>query len=89
MEDQRAQLGESGQRLEPRPAVGAQVEVAHLGQLLEQRQVAEVQTKRDRAYFAGPSDDGRGVGVVVARVPEPAVGFDCLDQRRWEVGRLG
>ena len=34
------------------------------------------------------ADDGRGVGVVVARVPEPAVCLDRFDQRRWKTGRF-
>src|SRR5437763_17046399 len=34
------------------------------------------------------ADDGRGVGVVVACVPEPTVRLDRFDQRRWKTNRF-
>jgi hypothetical protein len=65
------------------------VEIAHARQLGQQGEVAEVETESARLHLACASDSGRGVGVGVARVPEPAVGLDGLDERRRKaVGRL-
>src|SRR2546430_12180001 len=46
-EDERTQLREPRNRVEWRSAVGAKVEVAHVGQLLEQGEVTKVETKSD------------------------------------------
>ena len=85
-EDERAQLLEPRQRLQRWPAVGEQVEIAHLRQLLQQGQVPEIETEGERVYLACSTDHGCCVGVVVARVPEPAVGLDRIDERRWQPG---
>jgi hypothetical protein len=85
-EDERTQLREPRHRTERGPAVGAQVEITHFRQLIQQGQVPEVETEGERVYLACSSDHGCCVGVVVARVPEPAVGLDRIDERRWQPG---
>ena len=88
-EHERTERGETGHRLQAGPAIGAEVEVGELRQLLEQRQVTEVEAQCTCVHLTRLGDHRCGVGVVVACVPEPPVGLDRVDERRRQaVGRL-
>ena len=65
------------------------MEVPHVGQLLEQGEVAEVEAQRDRLHLACSRDHGRRVRVGVTRVPESSVGFDRVDEGQRHQAPLG